>query len=103
MDTWRNKPENRERWNAGRHRLNIKRKNGLTDEQYDALYRDPRCAGCGSSSGPQRRHALQRLAVDHDHATGKIRGLLCHDCNRTIATAHDDPSILRRLADYLER
>jgi predicted small metal-binding protein len=35
--------------------------------------------------------------------TGRARGLLCHKCNRSIATADDKPEVLRRLADYLEK
>jgi hypothetical protein len=58
-----------------------------------------RCAGCGGR--PQRR----RLAIDHDHKTGKVRGLLCSTCNHEllgVAERLADPvGTLRRLADYL--
>lgn len=40
--------------------------------------------------------------VDHDHETGKIRGLLCRPCNLALGGARDDPAILRALADYVE-
>lgn len=43
------------------------------------------------------------LCVDHDHATGAIRGLLCNACNHALGHMHDDPSLLRRAADYLDR
>jgi hypothetical protein len=93
---WRN--EHRAQWNERRHRLRLQRDFGITDEQYDDLYRDPKCAGCGRTEAELGR----RLSLDHDHATGKKRGLLCSDCNRTIATAQDDPDVLRALAVYLE-
>jgi hypothetical protein len=57
------------------------------------------CLGCYRHSSEFN----QSLAVDHNHTTGKIRGLLCINCNRTLGYGKDNPTILRRLADYLER
>jgi hypothetical protein len=45
----------------------------------------------------------RRLAIDHCHKTGAIRGLLCSTCNTSIGHAKDDPTLLRAMADYLER
>lgn len=39
--------------------------------------------------------------VDHDHATGKVRGLLCHHCNTGIGLLRDNPKLLYRAARYL--
>lgn len=72
---------------------------GLTWEEYDFLLttQDHRCAIC---NGHPRRYML---AVDHDHRTGEIRGLLCIRCNqRLLGAANDDPARLRKAADYLE-
>jgi hypothetical protein len=44
----------------------------------------------------------QGLVVDHDHVTGKVRGLLCHDCNLSLGKMQDNADAIRRLADYLE-
>jgi hypothetical protein len=88
-----------QRGRAKRHQREAMITFGLTADQYDTLYRDPRCAGCGV----QESGKGTRLSIDHDHVTGKVRGLLCHDCNLTVGTAHDRPAILRNLAGYLER
>lgn len=55
---------------------------GVSDEQYARLLaaQGGHCALC--QNGPKTR----RLHVDHDHATGKVRGLLCHRCNRVLPT-----------------
>lgn len=62
------------------------------------------CGGCGCTlvRGGKKVKA-NMLCVDHDHETGKIRGLLCHACNRTLGFVKDRPDVLRALADYLER
>jgi len=61
------------------------------------------CAACRKAetlTGPSG--SPRRLSVDHDHTTGRVRGLLCNACNRAIGLAKDDPTTLRRLAEYLE-
>lgn len=45
----------------------------------------------------------KNLSVDHDHFTGKIRGLICNKCNMAIGNAENSPTRLRAMADYLER
>ena len=46
-------------------------------------------------------HTVTKLVVDHDHETGKIRGLLCPNCNSGIGFLKDDPVILAAALDYL--
>lgn len=74
-------------------------KYGLTVEGYDALYegQEGRCATCGALPVVGRR-----LCVDHCHATGMVRGLLCDGCNLGLGKVGDDLAALRRFVAYLE-
>lgn len=72
---------------------------GITRERYEELLalQDGRCAIC------LRSPRSQRLAVDHDHKTGEVRGLLCKVCNhRLLGAAKDNIETLRRAVNYLE-
>lgn len=70
---------------------------GVTPDEYERLLaaQDGHCALCPSV--PKSR----RLDTDHDHRTGAVRGLLCHRCNRTLAT-WVTPAWLYGAATYLE-
>lgn len=57
------------------------------------------CAICQSPENGRYAH----LSVDHDHDTGKIRGLLCNNCNRGIGLLKDDPKILEQAKEYIEK
>lgn len=82
----------------------LRLKYGLSLEGYSNLMKvqEGRCAICQRT--PEEAHPkLPRwLAVDHCHETGRIRGLLCTDCNTSIGKFNDDPARLRRAAEYLE-
>lgn len=61
------------------------------------------CAICNQPETHRRQGKLKTLAVDHNHKTGAIRGLLCSDCNTGIGKLKDDPKVLRSAIQYLER
>jgi hypothetical protein len=85
--------------------VNLRLKFGLTLEDYDALVEEQegKCAICGTIPvGDDLYRKGKKLAVDHNHDTGKVRGLLCDLCNRALGQFHDDPNLLRRAIDYIE-
>ena len=77
-----------------------KKRYGVTPEQYDALFaaQGGVCAGCKKL--PTENKAL---SLDHNHETGQVRGLLCHNCNIALGLLKDNVSLLQTLIDYLNR
>ncbi len=57
--------------------------------------------GCCAICGKHQSQFKMRLALDHNHRTGKLRGLLCYRCNKFIVGRHDIASAIR-LKNYLE-
>lgn len=92
------------RYRQRRPRSQIEYVYGITHDQYQAMLEDQSnaCAICGSTEWPAAQHAGSPH-VDHDHATGRVRGLLCGHCNNGLGMFRDDPERLRAAADYLER
>lgn len=83
----------------------LKQNYGITIREYEALYskQNGRCAVCGIEGKPfdSSNGKTNTLAVDHDHNTGKIRGLLCSSCNRGLGFMKEDPKILQAALLYL--
>lgn len=75
---------------------------GLTPEQYDTLCENQNgvCAICNNPPSGNGVSATF-LVVDHDHATGEVRGLLCDFCNRGLGIFRDNPETLMAAAEYL--
>lgn len=78
--------------------LLLKSKYGLSLEAYDTLLNNQNgsCAICSRKPGKRPLH------VDHNHSTGKVRGLLCHQCNWYLGTVDRAPDILDRIKMYRE-
>lgn len=85
---------------AEKERRRTLRKYGVDQAWFDATLdaQDGRCAICGTDE-PGRK----TWSIDHCHATGKVRGLLCNHCNTAIGLMRDDPAVLRAAIRYLER
>ncbi len=75
--------------------VDLKRRYGLTPTAREnmAIRQGHKCAIC--RVGPSEY-------VDHDHATGRVRGLLCTHCNRGLGGFRDEPNFLRAAVAYLE-
>jgi len=90
--------------NAGIRRDHALRSNyGITIEDYERMFEEQKgaCAICGSVE--VRRNGRTNFCVDHCHKTGKVRGLLCNECNVGLGRLGDDAESLRRALAYLER
>jgi len=99
--TWRCASCRRERKtsrSAAAHESRVQSTYGLEPGQYEALYKAQggRCYICRRATGKTRR-----LSVDHDHATGAVRALLCRPCNSMLGHVRDDIETLRRAAQVI--
>lgn len=84
----------------------LKRAFNITVDQFNQLLaaQNGVCAICGAEETVRRRSGDKiRLAVDHCHVTGKVRALLCSNCNKGLGSFKDSPELLRKGADYLEQ
>ena len=84
----------------------LKREYGITLAEYNTMLRKQahRCAICrrAETIRSKRTGELRRLAVDHDHVTGTVRGLLCHRCNILVWAFEDNHTSLGGIASYIE-
>jgi len=82
---------------VSKKKSHLKLRYDLTIERHDAMLteQDNKCAICLEPFGVPH--------VDHDHLTGKVRGLLCKGCNSAIGNLKDDPVIVDRASEYLRR
>jgi hypothetical protein len=80
---------------------NLKLKYGITIEEYDNMYvkQNGKCAICGISETEFKI----KFAVDHDHKTKLVRGLLCKNCNFILGHANDNITILQNAINYLSK
>lgn len=75
----------------------------MTAAEFNDLWKSQngKCGICEVDLLPRGRQN-NSVAVDHNHKTGAVRGLLCHACNRAIGLFKDNPKILQSAAKYLE-
>lgn len=89
----------KEYFNSDKRRNSVYlREYGITIEEYNKLFSKQNgvCAICGQESKNKRLH------IDHNHGSGKVRGLLCNGCNRALGWFGDNISILKSAIQYLE-
>jgi hypothetical protein len=85
---------------------NLKRCYGITLQEYNEMLdrQNGKCATCGGTETAGRksgRGVADVFVVDHSHKTGKVRGLLCHRCNRAMGVIGDNIYTLQRMIEYL--
>jgi hypothetical protein len=88
--------ETRQRLYGGSRHYHLKRRYGISVDDVDALIlaQGAICPICGRGDPEQ---------VDHDHGTGKVRGVLCFNCNGGLGQFRDDPDALAKAVAYLSR
>lgn len=93
-EEYRSKPENKDRL---KH-LNLIRRYRISLDEYQSMYdkQNGLCEVCCTSSE-------RLLAVDHNHKTGRIRGLLCSQCNLAIGNSKEDVKILKNMIKYINK
>lgn len=95
-------------WGGKGYVPNLWIKYKLTLEMFNQFwdFQKGKCAGCESQfSHPTRKDMIFgfRPEVDHDHKTGKVRGLLCRKCNDLLGKIKDNQELLQALDRYLQR
>lgn len=96
LDRRRKRPPTYEKQRA----WDLQRNYGMTQNDFDLMLKsqNDQCAICGSTKWGGRHNTP---CVDHDHATGQIRGLLCHSCNLILGHAKDNHNVLLAATVYL--
>ena len=88
---------------------NLRYNYGITLEEYNTLLsnQNGKCATCGTTEPGGRKSGrgggTNVFVVDHCHDTGKVRGLLCHSCNRAMGLLGDNVSVIESMIKYLEQ
>ena len=107
MKKWRtNNPEKAKeadrRWRVNNpdklRNKHLKRKFGITLEQFNLMFdsQKGRCQIC------DKHEEEKLLAVDHNHRTGMVRGLLCNNCNLSLGLINEDIKILQNMIKYIQ-
>jgi RNA polymerase subunit RPABC4/transcription elongation factor Spt4 len=83
----------------------IARKYGLTREQYQRMIQlqKNKCAICGQPETHKYKGVVVPLSVDHDHKTGRVRELLCRNCNTVVGMSEENLAVLRKAIVYLKK
>jgi hypothetical protein len=90
-----------ERHPERRRHYQMKFKYNITHMEYEKRlkYQNFRCAICGDAA--KEKNGILVLCIDHDHSSGKVRGLLCETCNYGVGHFKDDTNLLTKAISYL--
>lgn len=96
-----------ERSRVQQRQANRKAKYGITEVEFNEilLSQKGKCGCCGETLTDEfeKRHARNKLVIDHCHATGAVRGLLCTMCNKGIGLLGDTSTSLYKAYKYLKK
>lgn len=84
-----------------RRKSNNYKEYGINPEVYNDIFNEQK--GCCAICGNHQENMYHALAIDHNHKTHEIRGLLCNKCNMAIGALMDDISILENAINYLKK
>ena len=84
----------------------LRKSYGIGKDDYDKMYIDQKgvCLLCNEEGFSMHKNSKDsvKLVVDHDHNTGRVRGLLCHNCNRGLGLFKDDVVRITKVLEYLK-
>jgi hypothetical protein len=85
--------------------VSLRRQFGITLADYEKLLADQHgvCYICGKPETVVHCGQVRRLAVDHDHTTGKVRRLLCTVCNTRVGWVEEDPILVEKIQAYIRQ
>lgn len=94
--------KNKERDKLHKRNSGLRIRHGITVEEQLKLIatQGGKCLGCFTEL---LNLPIKQVHVDHDHATGRIRGILCHHCNLALGLLKDSKTTMLNLISYLER
>ena len=97
--------KNSRRINKTGRKTKLKQKYNLTLDQYEFMstIQNHVCAICQKPESAKQKGTTRFLSVDHCHATSKIRGLLCFECNIGLGKFKDDTQLLTKAIAYLKK
>ena len=92
------------RYQAYRRNYEFIKHFGITLADYELMLKRQKgvCAICKQKETKGVKGVVRRLAVDHNHQTGEVRGLLCTDCNQTLGHMKENIQFLLNAIDYLK-
>lgn len=85
------------------HRNNKGKSFGISIEQYKTLkeLQNNKCAICKNNETVVCKGKLRELSIDHNHMTGKVRGLLCYACNVSLGLLKENTQTLKQMILYI--
>jgi hypothetical protein len=83
----------------------LKRKFKISISEYNDMFDEQNglCAICKKSEIKKHNGTIQSLAVDHNHSTGKVRALLCSNCNTALGSLKENKDIIFNMIDYIDK